>query len=79
MPPMPVNASRTSYNIHDNDWDDDLLTLFGVPRNRWSRTVVIAADFGTDGDLIGAAFTYRGVAGDQQAAAIGQGCLHPGH
>ena len=75
-----TNASRTSlYNIHDNDWDDDLLALFGVPRNGLPEVMDCAADFGTaDEGLIGMALPIRGVAGDQQAAAIGQGCFTPG-
>ena len=75
-----TNASRTSlYNIHDNDWDDDLLALFDVPRNGLPEVMDCAAEFGmADEDLIGMTLPIRGVAGDQQAAAIGQGCLTPG-
>ena len=75
-----TNASRTSlYNIHDNDWDDDLLALFDVPRNGLPEVMDCAAEFGmADEDLIGMALPIRGVAGDQQAAAIGQGCFTPG-
>ena len=75
-----TNASRTSlYNIHDNDWDDDLLALFDVPRNGLPEVMDCAAEFGmADEDLIGITLPIRGVAGDQQAAAIGQGCFTPG-
>ena len=75
-----TNASRTSlYNIHENDWDDDLLALFGVPRAGLPVVMDCAAEFGTcDEALFGAALPIRGVAGDQQAAAIGQGCFTPG-
>ena len=75
-----TNASRTSlYNIHQNDWDDDLLDLFGVPRVGLPEVLDCAAEFGIcDGALFDAELPIRGVAGDQQAAAIGQGCFNPG-
>jgi len=75
-----TNASRTSlYNIHENDWDDELLALFDVPRAGLPQVMDCAADFGTcEGALFGAELPIRGVAGDQQAAAIGQGCFTPG-
>ena len=69
-----TNASRTSlYNIHQNDWDDDLLDLFGVPRVGLPKVLDCAAEFGIcDNALFGADLPIRGVAGDQQAAAIDQ-------
>ena len=75
-----TNASRTSlFNIHNNDWDDELLALFDVPRSGLPQVMDCAAEFGTcDAALIGAELPIRGVAGDQQAAAIGQGCFTPG-
>ena len=75
-----TNASRTSlYNIHQNEWDDALLALFDVPRSGLPQVMDCAAEFGTcDDGLFGAALPIRGVAGDQQAAAIGQGCFKPG-
>lgn len=75
-----TNASRTNlYNIHENDWDDDLLDLFGVPRNGLPTVMDCAAEFGIcEETLFDAALPIRGVAGDQQAAAIGQGCFTPG-
>ena len=75
-----TNASRTSlYNIHTNDWDDDLLALFDIPRAGLPEVRDCAAEFGmTDEDLVGMTLPIRGVAGDQQAAAIGQGCFAPG-
>ena len=75
-----TNASRTSlYNIHENDWDDDLLDLFGVPRNGLPEVLDCAAEFGIcDAGYFNAELPIRGVAGDQQAAAIGQGCFTPG-
>ena len=75
-----TNASRTSlYNIHENDWDEDLLALFDVPRTGLPQVMDCAAEFGIcDPGLFGAELPIRGVAGDQQAAAIGQGCFTPG-
>ena len=75
-----TNASRTSlYNIHDNDWDDELLFLFDVPRAGLPQVMDCAAEFGVCNDsLFNAEIPIRGVVGDQQAAAIGQGCFYPG-
>ena len=75
-----TNASRTSlYNIHENDWDNELLNLFSVPRSGLPQVLDCAAEFGScDSGLFGVALPIRGVAGDQQAAAIGQGCFTPG-
>ncbi len=75
-----TNAARTLlYNIAENDWDDELLAIFGVPRALLPEVKDCAADFGvTDAALFGAAIPIRGVAGDQQAATIGQACFKPG-
>ncbi len=75
-----TNASRTLlYNIHSGDWDDELLTLLNVPKNLLPEVKDCAADFGvTDKKLLGAAIAIGGVAGDQQAATIGQACFKPG-
>jgi glycerol kinase len=75
-----TNASRTLlYDIHRNDWDDGLLRLLGVPRAMLPEVNDSAADFGTtDPSLIGGAIAIRGVAGDQQAATVGQACFKPG-
>jgi glycerol kinase len=75
-----TNASRTSlYDIHKGVWDDDLLKLFNVPRNILPEVRDSAGDFGmTDASLFGAALPIRGVAGDQQAATIGQACFSRG-
>jgi glycerol kinase len=75
-----TNARRTSlYNIHQNDWDDELLSLFEVPRAGLPKVMDCAAEFGIcDDSLFGVDLPIRGVAGDQQAAAIGQGCITPG-
>jgi glycerol kinase len=75
-----TNASRTLlYNIHANDWDDDLLALFGVPRSMLPEVRDCAGDFGTtEADFIGAPVRILGVAGDQQAATLGNACFRPG-
>lgn len=75
-----TNASRTSlFNIHTNEWDDALLTLFRVPRAILPEVMDCAADFGeTDPEIFGRPIPIYGVAGDQQAAAIGQACFTPG-
>ncbi len=75
-----TNASRTLlYDIHDGGWDDELLKLFRVPRSVLPEVRDSAADFGTtDPALFGSAIPIRGIAGDQQAATIGQGCFKPG-
>jgi len=75
-----TNASRTLlYNIHTGTWDDELLRIMGVPRTLLPEVKDCAADFGTASpELFGAAIPIRGVAGDQQAATIGQACFEPG-
>ncbi len=75
-----TNASRTSlYNIHDNEWDDALLTMFNVPSAVLPEVRDSAADFGTtDPELFGRPVPIYGVAGDQQAAAFGQACFEKG-
>ncbi len=75
-----TNASRTLiYDIHRDDWSEELLDLFGVPRAMLPDVLDCADDFGeTDPGLFGAAIPISGVAGDQQAATIGQACFTPG-
>jgi glycerol kinase len=75
-----TNASRTSLLALDGaDWDPDLCDLFGVSRAALPQVVDSAGDFGTTlPDLLGRAIPITGLAGDQQAATIGQGCLSPG-
>ena len=74
------NASRTMLlNLKTLDWDPELLKLFGVPRAMLPEVRDSAGDFGiTDKKLLGAAIPILGVAGDQQAASIGQACFAPG-
>lgn len=75
-----TNASRTClFNIHDQCWDADLLKLFDVPSNLLPEVEDCAADFGvTEAALFGGEIKIAGMAGDQQAALIGQACFAPG-
>ncbi|WP_274427098.1 glycerol kinase GlpK [Chelativorans sp. YIM 93263] len=75
-----TNASRTLlYNIATNEWDDELLSILRVPRRVLPEVKDTADDFGvTDPELFGAGIPILGVAGDQQAATIGQACFEPG-
>jgi len=75
-----TNASRTLlFDIARQDWDDDLLALFGVPRAMLPEVRDCAGDFGVaEAALLGGAVAIRGVAGDQQAATIGNACFEPG-
>ncbi len=75
-----TNASRTLlFNIHKGEWDDDLLKLLRVPRSMLPDVRDSSADFGeTEPHLLGGAIAIRGIAGDQQAATIGQACFTPG-
>jgi glycerol kinase len=75
------NASRTlMYNIHELDWDDDLLGSLGVPRLILPEVKPSSGVFGeTDpASFFGEAIPIGGVAGDQQAALFGQACYSPG-
>ena len=76
----PSNASRTMlFNIHTMDWDAELLTLFGIPRAMCPTVLPSSGIFGqTDEKLFGAPIPIAGVAGDQQSALFGQGCLNGG-
>jgi glycerol kinase len=75
-----TNASRTAlYDIDANAWSDELCTLFGVPAAMLPVVRDCAAEYGaTAPELLGAAIPIRGIAGDQQAALIGQACFAPG-
>jgi glycerol kinase len=68
------NASRTMlFNIHTQEWDKELLELFDIPRELLPAVLDCAADFGmTDPALLGGSVPVLGIAGDQQAALIGQ-------
>lgn len=75
-----TNASRTLiFDIHNQRWDDELLELFRVPKAILPEVKDSSADFGkTRQALFGAEITIGGIAGDQQAALIGQACFEPG-
>jgi glycerol kinase len=75
-----TNASRTMlFDLRRLTWDDDLLNAFGIPRALLPETRDTDGDFGsTDKGLFGDAIPIAGVAGDQQAALIGQACFRPG-
>ena len=75
-----TNASRTLlFNLHTLDWDDELLKIFNVPRALLPDARPCAADFGTvAASVLGAAVPIAGVAGDQQAALIGQAGFNKG-
>jgi glycerol kinase len=75
-----TNASRTLlYNIHSGTWDDELLSILRVPRAMLPEVKDCAADFGVcETKFFGAVIPILGVAGDQQAATIGQACFEPG-
>ena len=69
-----TNASRTMLvDLETLDWDDELLTLFGIQRDLLPRIVGSAESVG-EGELNGRTLEIRGIAGDQQAALYGQGC-----
>ena len=76
-----TNASRTMlFDIHRQRWCPDLCALFDIPIDALPQVRDSAGLFGlTDAELFGAAIPISGVAGDQQAALVGQGCLAPGH
>jgi glycerol kinase len=75
-----TNASRTAlYDIRNGRWDEALCELFGVPMACLPEVRDTAGDFGlTDAAVLGRALPIRGVAGDQQAALVGQACFSPG-
>jgi glycerol kinase len=75
-----TNAARTLLlDIHRGAWDADLAEVFGVPTRLLPQVKDCAADFGTTRpDLFGGSIRILGIAGDQQAATVGQGCFRPG-
>ncbi len=75
-----TNASRTMlFNTQTNEWDEDLLRIFEVPKSMLPKVEDCAADFGnTVTDLFGASIPVLGIAGDQHAASLGQACFSPG-
>ena len=73
-----TNASRTLlYDIQESRWSEELCDLFRVPMSVLPEVRDCADDYG-ETDLFGGTISISGVAGDQQAAAIGQACFQPG-
>jgi glycerol kinase len=74
------NASRTLlFNVHTNQWDEELLQLLDIPANLMPQVHPSSADYGqVNADLLGAAIRIGGVAGDQQSALFGQACFSAG-
>jgi len=75
-----TNAARTLlFNIRENRWDGEICDLLGVPMAMLPEVRDCAADFGASrADLFGRPLPILGVAGDQQAATMGQACFQPG-
>lgn len=75
-----TNAARTLiYDIHAGEWSAEICDLLGIPMAMLPEVKDCAADYGeTDFDTFGASVPIRGVAGDQQAATIGQACFELG-
>ena len=75
-----TNAARTLlYNIREGRWDAAICALLNIPESLLPDVRDCAADYGTtDPALLGGAIPIMGVAGDQQAATIGQACFQPG-
>ena len=76
----PTNASRTMlYDIDRLEWSAELCELFGVPMEMLPEVRPSSGNFGiAQSASIGADIPILGIAGDQQAALFGQGCVHPG-
>jgi glycerol kinase len=74
------NASRTMlFNLHTQDWDDELLAILRIPRAVLPDVVPSSGVLAeTESSLFGAALPIAGIAGDQQAATFGQACFAPG-
>lgn len=75
-----TNASRTGlFNIHTQMWDPELLQQFRIPESILPKVKDCVADFGTtEASILGSSLPIYGIAGDQQAAAMGQGCFQKG-
>ena len=75
-----TNAARTLlYDIGENRWDEEICALLDIPMALLPEVRDCAADFGTTRpDLFGGGIPILGVAGDQQAATVGQACFQPG-
>jgi glycerol kinase len=75
-----TNAARTMlFDIRRFTWDSELLDAFGIPQALLPEVLDTGADYGeTTRDVFGESIPIAGMAGDQQAAAIGQACFRPG-
>ncbi len=75
-----TNASRTMLmNLTAGDWDDELLEIFGVPREMMPKIVASSGICGVAAaEHLGSQIPIAGIAGDQQAALFGQACFSPG-
>src|ERR1700743_1186446 len=75
-----TKASRTLlFDIHTGEWDDELLRILRVPRSLLPEVKDSSAKFGDSvPELVGGTIAISGIAGDQQAATIGQACFSPG-
>ena len=75
-----TNASRTLlFNIHEQVWDEELLRLFNIPQTILPKVCASDHHFGEiDAEYLGFAIPVTGIAGDQQAALIGQRCFFEG-
>ena len=75
-----TNASRTMlFNIRTQSWDDDILKLLNIPRAMLPEVLDCGASFATtEKSLFGSEIPVLGVAGDQQAATVGQACFQTG-
>lgn len=76
----PSNASRTMlFDLHTQDWSDEILALLNIPRGLLPRIAPSSARVGeTLPEWLGGSIPIAGVAGDQQAATFGQACFTPG-
>lgn len=73
-----TNAARTMlYNIHKGEWSTEMCEMLDIPMQMLPEVRDCASDFGVT-DLLGGETPIYGVAGDQQAATIGQACFKPG-
>src|ERR1700742_339 len=74
-----AEAGELLFGTHDGKWDDELLKILRVPRSMLPEVKDSSARFGdSEPDLFGGAVAISGIAGDQQAATIGQACFTPG-
>lgn len=75
-----TNASRTMmYNIHDLCWDDEILSVLGIPKSMLPEVKPSSCIYGyTNEGILGGNIPISGIAGDQQAALFGQCCFEPG-